>query len=187
MGGRGAGLRLTPRGDLEITPEGVRYRPLCDLNSVLIAFGEAIAVGSVGARSGVKKEIFRNIFWGGAGRRRRILGILQSVPYIRRSIHLNRGRVASEHGAVKKGGVCGLRGASPDRLAVSSRFSRGDFGQNERSQRASGKGSGPTCTKNSVGTWSDDSVPCSVRISSSSSLPECLTRTLGTPPSRTTR
>lgn len=34
--GGGAGLRLTPRGYLEITPEGVRYRPIYNISTVVI-------------------------------------------------------------------------------------------------------------------------------------------------------
>lgn len=34
--GGGAGLRVTPRGYLEITPDGVRYRPIYDISTVVI-------------------------------------------------------------------------------------------------------------------------------------------------------
>lgn len=34
--GGGAGLRLTPRGYLEITPEEVRYRPIYDVSTVVL-------------------------------------------------------------------------------------------------------------------------------------------------------
>lgn len=35
-GGGGAGLRMTPRGFIEMTSDGVRYRPIYDLRTVIL-------------------------------------------------------------------------------------------------------------------------------------------------------
>lgn len=40
-GGGGAGLRITPRGYLHVTPDGVRYRPIYDVRTLVA--GGAVA------------------------------------------------------------------------------------------------------------------------------------------------